>query len=62
MTSDWLPWTILGAIALFLAGVVVRMVLAARFPRGFREWTAARRETFAARNERWDRDDEQERK
>lgn len=56
--APWLPWLVLGAIALFVAGVAVRMILAARFPRGYRRWARARREDFAARNERWDEDDD----
>lgn len=57
--AGWLPWIVLGAIALFVAGVVVRMVLSARFPRGFRQWAASRRDAFAERNDQWDKADEE---
>lgn len=60
--SSWLAWLIGGAIVLFVVGVAVRMVVAARFPRGYRQWSAARRDAFAARNEAWDRDDEARRR
>ena len=56
--DGWLPWLVVGAIALVVAGIVVRMILAARFPKGYKEWSASRRDAFAARNEDWDRDDE----
>lgn len=56
-----LTWFILGAVVVIFLGVIVRMILAARFPKGYRSWTASRRESFAARNEAWDRADEQER-
>ena len=49
----------IGAIVLIVAGIVTRMVLAARFPRNYREWARARRDGFAARNETWDRSDEE---
>jgi hypothetical protein len=61
-SSGWLAWAVVGAIALFIAGVVVRMILAARFPKGYRHWAASKRDDFAARNERWDADDEEFRK
>lgn len=54
----WLAWLVLGAIALFVAGLVIRMVLAARFPHGYKEWAFLRRQKFAARNEAWDDEDE----
>lgn len=57
--TDWLPWIVLGAIALFVAGVAVRMVLAARFPQGYKQWAHLRRQKFAARNDAWDREDEE---
>lgn len=56
-----LTWFILGAVVVIFLGVIVRMILAARFPKGYRSWAASRRESFAARNEAWDRADEQER-
>lgn len=60
--ADWLPAIVLGGIALFVAGVLVRMFLAARFPRGYRQWAERRRDEFAARNEAWDRENEELRK
>ncbi|HVF62435.1 MAG TPA: hypothetical protein VNE58_00375 [Casimicrobiaceae bacterium] len=54
--ADWLPWLILGAVALFVIGIVLRMVLAARFPKNYHEWAREKRETFAARNAEFDRD------
>jgi len=56
--TGWLPWLIGGAIALVVAGIIVRMILAARFPKGYKAWATSRRDSFAARNEDWDRDDE----
>lgn len=56
-----LSWFILGAVVVIFLGVIVRMILAARFPKGYQSWAAGRRESFAARNEAWDRADEQER-
>jgi len=53
-----LPWLILGAIGLVLLGLLIRMVLAARFPRGYRDWAHSRRESFEERNRAWDRQDE----
>jgi hypothetical protein len=60
--ADWLPTIVLGGIALFVVGVLVRMFLAARFPRGYRQWAERRREKFAARNDAWDREDDEFRK
>jgi len=60
--ADWLPALVLGGIALFVVGVLLRMFLAARFPRGYREWAERRRDTFAERNEAWDREDEEQRR
>ena len=60
--ADWLPAIVLGGIALFVAGVLVRMFLAARFPRGYRQWAERRRDKFAERNEAWDREDDEFRK
>lgn len=56
--GGWLPWLVVGAIVLFIAGIVVRMIVAARFPKGYREWAASRRDAFAERNEDWDRADD----
>ena len=61
-TADWLPWLILGAVAVFVVGVLLRMFLAARFPKGYRVWARSRRDDFAQRNEAWDRADEEFRK
>lgn len=60
--AEWLPTIVLGGIVLFVAGVLVRMFLAARFPRGYREWAARRRDKFAERNDAWDREDEEHRR
>jgi len=57
--GGWLPTIIVGGIVLFVVGVLVRMIRAARFPRGYREWAARRRDRFAERNEAWDREDEE---
>lgn len=57
--DGWAPWIVLGAIAAFVLGVIVRMVLAARFPKGYRRWAASRRDAFAERNEAWDRADDE---
>ena len=60
--ADWLPALVLGGIVLFVAGVLVRMFFAARFPRGYRKWAERRRDKFAERNETWDREDEEHRR
>ena len=60
--GEWLPTIVLGGIVLFVAGVLVRMFFAARFPRGYREWAARRRDKFAERNDAWDREDEEQRR
>ena len=60
--SSWWTWATIAAIGLVIAGIVVRMILAARFPKGYRAWARERRESFAQRNEEWDRDDEAFRK
>ena len=60
--AEWLPTLVLGGIVLFVAGVLVRMFFAARFPRGYRKWAERRRDKFAERNEAWDRDDEEHRR
>jgi hypothetical protein len=59
---SWWAWGTLGAIGLIVAGIVVRMILAARFPEGYRAWARGRRESFAQRNEEWDRAEEEFRK
>lgn len=56
--TGWLSWLILGAIVLFIAGIALRMVLAARFPKGYGAWARSRRDSFADNNAQWDRDDE----
>jgi hypothetical protein len=56
--AEWLPLIVLGAIVLFVAGVALRMFIAARFPKGYGEWARSRRDSFAERNAQWDRDDE----
>ena len=61
-TRDWLPWVILGAVVVFVIGVLLRMFIAARFPKGYRAWARSRRDEFAQRNDDWDRADEQFRK
>ena len=55
---EWLPLIVLGAIVLFVAGVALRMFIAARFPKGYGAWARSRRDSFAERNAQWDRDDE----
>jgi hypothetical protein len=60
--ADWLPALVLGGIALFVVGVLLRMFIAARFPRGYRQWAERRRDKFAERNEAWDRADDEFRK
>lgn len=54
---EWIQWAVLGAIALLVIGVALRMIIAARFPKGYGSWARSRREEFAARNARWDADD-----
>ncbi len=60
--SDALPWLVLGSIGVVVVAIVFRMVYAARFPKGYREWAQRRRDTFAKQNEQWDRADEEFRK
>jgi hypothetical protein len=55
----WLPWLVIGAIALLVVGIGVRMILSARFPKGYRQWARSQRDEFEARNDEWDRADEQ---
>ena len=57
-TSSWIPWLILGAIGLPVVGVALRMFLAARFPKGYREWAQSRSDSFAENNAKWDSEDE----
>ena len=60
MASDgWLSWLVVGAIVLIVAGMALRMVLAIRFPKGYRAWANERRGRFDANNEAWDRADEE---
>lgn len=61
-SASWLPWLVIGAIVLLVLGIVARMVLAARFPKGYRAWAAERRDSFAERNEAFDRAEEEFRK
>jgi len=56
-----LPWLILGAIGLVFLGVVLRMILAARFPKGYGAWARSKRDAFEDRNRAWDRQDEDRR-
>jgi len=56
--SDELNWIVLGAVALFVVGIIVRMFLSARFSKGYRGWAASKRDDFAQRNDSWDREDE----
>ena len=56
--AGWLAWLVLGAIALFVAGIALRMFIAARFPKGYGAWARGRRDSFAERNAQWDRDDD----
>lgn len=60
--GEWLPTIVLGGIVLFVAGVLLRMFFAARFPRGYRQWAERRRDKFAERNDAWDREDEEHRR
>ena len=55
---EWIQWAVLGAIALLVLGVALRMVLAARFPKGYGAWARSRREEFAERNAKWDAGDD----
>ena len=57
-SADWLPWLVLGAIVLFVAGIALRMFIAARFPKGYGAWASSKREDFANNNAKWDREDE----
>jgi hypothetical protein len=57
--ADWLSWVVLGGIGIFVGGVVLRMILAARFPKGYRQWAKARRDDFAQRSEAWDKADDE---
>lgn len=60
--TGWLSWLIVGGIALVVAGILLRTLLAARFPKGYGPWARQRRDAFAERNDQWDRDDEEFRK
>ena len=59
LPQDWLVWIVIGGIGLLVVGIVLRMVLAARFPKGYRDWAARKRESFDANNDAWDRADEE---
>lgn len=54
----WLPWLVLVAIALLVAGIALRMIIAAQFPKGYGAWARSRRDNFAKNTAQWDRDDE----
>jgi hypothetical protein len=56
--SEELNWIVLGAVGLFVVGIIVRMILSARFSKGYRAWAASKRDAFAERNESWDAEDE----
>lgn len=56
--NGWIAWLVISAIALIFVGILVRMVLSARFPKGYRAWAAQRRQSFEANNEAWDQNDE----
>jgi hypothetical protein len=56
--AEWIQWAVLGAIALLVIGVALRMILAARFPKGYGAWARSRREEFQERNAKWDAGDE----
>jgi len=57
-SSEWVQWAVLGAIALLVLGVALRMILAARFPKGYGAWAKSRRDEFAERNAKWDSGDD----
>jgi hypothetical protein len=56
--AGWIQWAVLGAIALLVLGVALRMILAARFPKGYGAWARSRREEFQERNAKWDAGDD----
>ena len=58
---EWIQWAVLGAIALLVVGVLLRMIIAARFPKGYGAWARSRRDTFAESNAKWETDDERRR-
>ena len=60
--ADWVAWVVLGSVALFVIGIGLRMILSARFPKGYGAWARSRREGFAQRNAEWDRGDEDPRR
>ena len=60
--TGWIAWVVLGAVALFVIGIVLRMILSARFPKGYGAWARSRRDAFAQRNAEWDRSDEDARR
>lgn len=53
--AEWIPWVVLSAIALFVVGIMLRMIVSARFPKGYGAWARSRRDAFAERNAEWDR-------
>ncbi|HVE49725.1 MAG TPA: hypothetical protein VNG69_08920 [Casimicrobiaceae bacterium] len=53
-----MTWLVIGAVALVVFGIVIRMFMSARFPKGYRAWVAERRQSFEANNEAWDQDDD----
>lgn len=57
-TGGWIPWLVLGAIGLLVAGIALKMFLSARFAKGYGAWARSKRDSFAARNEQWDNDDD----
>lgn len=57
-SADWLPWLVLGAIVLFVAGIALRTFIAARFPKGYGAWARSKRDRFEDHNAKWDRDSE----
>ena len=60
-SPQWIQWAVLGAIALLVIGVALRMILAARFPKGYGNWARSRRDEFADRNAKWDAEDDAKR-
>ena len=55
---EWIQWVVLGAIVLLVIGVALRMIIAARFPKGYGAWARSRRDEFAERNAKWDASDD----
>jgi hypothetical protein len=42
---------------LFVVAIDLRLVFAARFPRGYAGWARRRRDKFAARRDAWEREE-----